>query len=106
MHWILKDKKPVKVEDVLEWARWFDTNERHLGYFADEERDFRISTVFLGLSHDFDFGRKGYGETPQNIFETMIFTSLPLEINNYQVRYDTWEEAMADHEELKNMIFG
>lgn len=58
-HYILKDGKPVLVEDVLEWARWFEgidaRKERHV---ADETiGNVRISTIFLGLDHS--FGREG-----------------------------------------------
>lgn len=47
-----------------------------------------VSTVFLGLDHS-------YGGRPK-WFETMIFgTSL----NDYQRRYELWEEAEAGHRE-------
>jgi hypothetical protein len=54
---------------------------------------FEVSTVFLGLNH-----RHGEGEPL--IFETMIF---PQEIDDgeldfYQERCSTWEQAVAQHE--------
>ena len=48
----------------------------------------KVSTVFLGLNHN-------YGDGPPMIFETMIFGS---EHDEYQERYSTWDEAVAGHE--------
>lgn len=49
-----------------------------------------VSTVFLGLDHQF-------GEGPPLLFETMVFGG-PLD--EEQRRYTTWAEAEAGHAEM------
>lgn len=56
--------KPIPEPDLLKWAAWFETAERHV---ADENvGDSRISTVFLGIDHAFN------GGAPV-LWETMVF---------------------------------
>ena len=61
-YFILRGKEPVPV-DVMEWARWFETADRVVAksivYSAT------VSTVFLGLNHQFVSGRP-------LLFETMV----------------------------------
>lgn len=76
-HWILDDHgQPVEVEvydefgnldmhALLRWARWFETADRHIA--KTDVGPFWISTVFLGLDHNF-----GEDRAPK-IFETMVF---------------------------------
>lgn len=50
-----------------------------------------VSTVFLGLDHNFsDAG-------PAIVFETMVFGG---ENDQAQVRYSTWEQAVAGHAQM------
>lgn len=51
--------------------------------------DVRISTVFLGMDHNF------FGNGPPLLFETMIFGGPH---DGYQERCSTWEEAEKQHE--------
>ena len=82
----LDGKKPVECEDLLTWAKGFETANRHV---AKEKRDgVLVSTVFLGLDH-----RLG-GNGPPILFETMIFGGPH---DGDQDRYCTWEEAEAGH---------
>lgn len=110
--YILVDKIPVAVEDILKWAKWIeDIDERRVA--LDVLAGFEISTVFLGLDHAF----KG----PPMLFETMVFEQLaepktrvieiddkiytfgPYEreslehIDGYITRYSTWDEAERGH---------
>ena len=62
-HYILKGKELVPVE-MMAWAQWFGTTNRHIG--LDTINGKKISTVFLGLDHNF-------GEGPPLVFETMVF---------------------------------
>lgn len=59
-----ENKNPVKVDDILEWARWFETSDRHVS--DDLIGDDRVSTVFLGLNHS-------HGGGEPILFETMVF---------------------------------
>lgn len=85
--WILDaDLRPVPCGDLLRWAQWFEHSDRHVA----ETRlgRVRISTVFLGLNHQWQPG----GEPL--LYETMIFGGArDGEID----RYATWNEAMAGH---------
>lgn len=86
MHYILKDGIPVQEPDLLTWAIWYeDFDGRRVANI--EIGDVRISTVFLGLDHQ-------WGGGPPLLFETMIFGG---EHDDYQERYSTLEEAMAGH---------
>lgn len=100
-HYILVDRKPVKVP-LLEWAGWLDSKDRRVALdkisFLDEdgERHVQISTVFLGLDHNFS------NEGPPILFETMIFGG---NSDGFQNRYSTWEEAEEGHKKAIIEIF-
>ena len=88
--YILKGHKPVKVEDVLEWEKWFETADRVVKQETLSDGKF-VSTVFLGLDYNFRTIGKPL------LFETMVFN----EEGNYTDldvdRYPTWEEAEKGH---------
>lgn len=77
-----------------------------MGFNDEEEKrvaldhvgDVMISTVCLGLDHRF------VGTGPPIIFETMIFDSEELE--DYQERYSTEEEALEGHNRAVEMVKG
>jgi hypothetical protein len=82
------DGKTPKPVDLMTWARWFETADRHVA--KEEVGSMRVSTVFLGLDHSF-------GDGPPLLFETMIF-GMPEGQDEYQERCSTWEQAEAMHE--------
>jgi hypothetical protein len=97
MHrYILKDGQPVPEPDVIAWARWMQDFENHCRIARTEIGDVHVSTVFLGVNHNF------FGHTPI-LFETMIFGG---EHDEYQERYYTLEEAMIGHERAVSLIKG
>ena len=67
--YILDGHTPVEETDLLKWAKWFENADRRVA--LTEYPEGRISTVFLGLDHN--FGCDG--------------------------RCSTWEEAEAMHAE-------
>jgi hypothetical protein len=86
-HYILTENGEIKPVDVMTWARWFESAERHVG------NDFlpngvHVSTVFLGIDHNFR------QEGAPLLFETMIFGG---QHDEYQERYATKDEAIAGH---------
>lgn len=91
-HYILQDREPIEVPDVLTWARWFETADRIVKQ-TTLGREVRVSTVFLGLNHRF------VGRGPPLLFETMVFGG---ERNGAQWRYSTWDEAVAGHDAAVN----
>jgi hypothetical protein len=90
--YILNDKIPMLVGDLLEWARWMNAADRHVN--IDLIGNTRISTVFLGLDH-------GFGGNVPVLFETMIFGGPH---DGYQERCSTWEEAEIQHNKAKSLV--
>lgn len=76
-----QEGRPITVDD---WMLLFSDNQ----IARDEEGDIAVSTIYLGLNHNWDDG-------PPLIFETMVFG---LDDNTeYQWRYSTKEAALAGH---------
>lgn len=88
-HYILNKDGTISEEpDMIKFAKWFgDGNNRRIAEDFIEGR--RISTVFLGIDHNFS------GEGPPLIFETMIFGG---EHNEWCARASTVAEAKRFHE--------
>ena len=84
--YILEGKSPKPVDDLLEWAEWFETANRRVAR-TKMWLGVEVSTVFLGL--DYSFGRG-----PPVLFETMIFGGKQ---DQYQARYYTWAESEIGH---------
>ena len=84
--YILDGKTAVRESDLMKWGAWMETNSRTVRKDAIGEA--RVSTVFLGLDHDFGGG-------PPLLFETMVFGG-PLD--QEQARCSTWEAAEKMHE--------
>ena len=80
-----KDHKPIRAT-LDEWSKF---TEPHCTsrVARDENDEILVSTVFLGLDHN-------WGEGPPILFETMIFGG---EHDEDQWRYETWDEAIAGH---------
>lgn len=94
--YILENKIPVLVEDTETWGRWFeDFSNRRVAF--TELKDKQVSTVFLGVDHQWRTGGKPL------LFETMVFESDQL-IDRYCMRYSTWEEAEAGHYAVVTLI--
>ena len=86
-NYILDGRKAVKCYDILTRAKWFEKADRHVE--KTESGDISVSTVFLGLDHQF-------GDGPPLLFETMIFGG---EHDEDQWRYETWADAEKGHAE-------
>jgi len=82
---------PLPVEDLLEWARWYEAEKGRRTVALTETESCWISTVFLGLDHS--FGMAG----PPLLFETMVFGKDGAEDCE---RCSTWDEAVAQHNEI------
>lgn len=84
--------KPVLAKDVLEWAQWFETADRIVQQTNVD--GWWVSTVFLGIDHQF-------GNGPPLLFETMIFNhdgkaDTPWR-EHYCERYTTYLQAHEGH---------
>lgn len=95
-NYILDGKNPVKCDDLIEWAMWFEKANRHVSV-TNLPDDVRVSTVFLGLDHSF-----GFGSGKPILFETMIFGG---EQDGFCERYETWDEAEVGHQKAIELVF-
>lgn len=91
--YILIGKTPFPASS-MDWARWWKfADERGLRRVGDDVVfDRRISTVFLGMDHNFFGG-------PPILFETMIF-AVGSYSDLYVERYQTWGEAEEGHQRI------
>ena len=82
----LEGHTPVPCDDLMTWAMAFEGTDRRVGW--DVVDDVTISTVFLGLDHNY----RDYG--PPILFETMTFIG---DTPESLWRYSTWDKAAAGH---------
>ena len=87
-NYILDGHNAVRCDNLLEWAKSFETTDRRVA--LDHVGEVEVSTVFLGLDHNFFVG-------DPILFETMIFGG---EHDQDQWRHKTWDEAEAFHKQL------
>lgn len=91
--YILKDKEPVECHSLIEWAEWLENNDNRR-VAQTSVNGAGVSTVFLGLNHNF-------GDGLPLLFETMIFGG---KHDQYQDRCYSWGEAEAMHQKAVNLV--
>ena len=93
LNYILDGHTPIVEDDVIKWSVWFGETDRRV----DETivGNVYISTVFLGIDHNFDEKDKPM------IFETMICGG---KHDEYQTRCSTWDEAVVMHEKAVALV--
>jgi hypothetical protein len=95
--WILNGKVPEPCPDRMRWAMWMETANRHVGRTELLGGEVLVSTVFLGIDHNWRPGHK-----LPTLFETMVFTADHEDIGTW--RYETWDEAEAGHAKVVAMM--
>lgn len=104
-HYILNPDGTTTEVDLLTWAAWFENFEnRRVAYY--EREGYWVSTVFLGIDHN-------WGKGPPLLFETMVFsdvreqrkwpgserTFLAIEeLGDLMNRYSTKDDALIGHQ--------
>ncbi len=89
-YYILENKKPVKTEDTIKWAKWF--GEKENWYVAkDIIDDSQILTFFQGL----------ITEGLPKLFQTMVVSG---ELDGENESYFTWQEAEAGHKRMVEKV--
>ena len=81
----------VKPVELMEWAEWFETANRIVKQETLSNK-LRVSTVFLGLNHNFGIWKPLW-------FETMVFPEKDMGDLDMD-RYTTWEEAEKGHKKM------
>jgi len=100
-HYTLVGQTPVPCSDVIEWAQWFETADRRVARTSCWFGLVLVSTVFLGLDHNFarDFGDL---DAPPLLFESMTFWRRE---GGYETeRCSTWPEAEAQHAAMVHQV--
>lgn len=90
--YVLDGRRVVPTDDIHEWGRMFDSEDRRVAH--DQVGDAEVSTVFLGIDHDFFGG-------PPLLFETMVFGG---EHDQFTERYSTWDEAETGHRAIVDRL--
>jgi len=90
-----ENRNPFEV-DLLECLIKTDDNENEWRVGNDKIDSARISTVFLGLDHNYSH------QGPPILFETMIFSDD--KNDQYMERYYTWDQALAGHKRIVELL--
>lgn len=92
-----KNVVPIPDDDALTWAKTFEVREkRRVGYtIINRRKGIFVSTVFLGINHDFMGTDRGLW------FETMPFGS---SLDQRAYRTSTWEEAEKMHAQVVGWV--
>lgn len=93
-YFILEDRQAIPAA-VMTWAIWLERSDNGRIVAKTQVGDSEISTVFLGLDHQFIVGG------PPLIFETMVFGGL---LDGEEERYSTWEQAEAGHKDVVERV--
>jgi hypothetical protein len=96
--YILVDRRAVPCPDMLTWGRWMENSFDERVVAKSDVREFHISTVFLGIDHNWLPG-------PPVLFETMVFEGED-GLGKDMYRYSTWDEAKRGHEEVVRRLMG
>lgn len=85
--YILKGRRVYKEPDLEKWARWIEDAELNRIVGRTKVGKLTVSTVFLGLDHNFrDKGKP-------ILFETMVLPDHP----DFMEQYSTYKEAEEGH---------
>ncbi len=91
-YYILEGKNVKEISDVRVWGSLFEKANRHVG--NDKIGEVKVSTVFLGIDHNFNEGIP-------ILFETMVFGG---KFDQEQELYSTYEEAELGHDKWVNKV--
>ena len=89
MRYILMGHEPCHVVDMLAWVIWMGEHveDRVVARDVLMPAGIIVSTVFLGLDHNWNLGRP-------MLFETMVFGGT---MDKLLRRYESWDTAVIGH---------
>jgi hypothetical protein len=88
-----KNNEPVPIEDMITWVTGYSRMDRVVG--RDQIDRITISTVFLGLDHNYS------GVGGPVLWETMVFGGC---MNGDMHRYRSHADAVSGHREVLSMV--
>lgn len=92
-YYICPDEDPCRCADLLAWGVWME-NAANRVVARDVVDGVTVSTVFLGLDHN-------WGGGPPILWETMIFGGVH---EGYCERYSSQETARAGHAKALTLV--
>lgn len=87
-YYVLDGERVPRPVSSREWGEWLEKNDGAVA--LDKVGSLRVSTVFLGLDHDYT------GQGPPLLFETMVFDDGGA-VDKYTRRWCTYREAEVGH---------
>lgn len=90
--YILTDSGEIQqVHDLEQWAKWIETNNsKRIVAKTRVNTGVEVSTIFLGLDHQF-------GDGPPLLFETLVFGG---QYDQEQWRWSTRTQAISEHDQI------
>lgn len=85
---------PILVEDLLEWGKWQELNDRQI--CGQRVGPYGILTTFLAVN--------SRPESPPLLFETIVFHEDEPSYDLDMTRCSTWDEAIMQHQRLVEEI--
>lgn len=80
---------------MMTWAVWFENANRTVAKTVIVPNKVEVSTVFLGLDHNFrEAAALGCEQPIPILFESLVFGG---DSDGHMDRYHTWDEAEAGH---------
>jgi hypothetical protein len=105
LYWILdRHGHPQEEPDLITWAKWMEASHHDQSRVVahDHIHGYLVSTVFLGLDHQFGIGG------PPILWEPMIFPAQPdathTRYRDFQRRYTSRTDAELGHTHTLQMI--
>lgn len=93
-YYILNEcNQPEPIHNIMHWALWFETADRVVAG-TEVNKDITVSTVFLGLDHQWSDG-------PPLLYETLVFGG---EMDGEMERYSTKDEAITGHDAMVQRV--
>lgn len=93
---LLSNHQVARVGSLMAWAEWCaEHDDERIVKQTFQGDDLWVSTVFLGLDHN-------WGDGPPLLFETMCFRN---DSGEECVRSSTWEEAVAKHDDMVRQVY-
>lgn len=100
MRWYILDDNHNPVRATIEqWSEWTRKHgdAKRVAFTEIETTQVSVSTVFLGLDHNFSLSG------PPVLFETMVFGGTDMDGLDMW-RYRTWDEAVTGHADAVALV--